>query len=94
MVTKDLSDVVKAEDFVLNSEYLQTVVVAVPKLVVKEWEQKYTTYADMVVPGSAKRITEDADHVLYTVTIFKKVFDEYRNNCRDNKLVSSKFILY
>lgn len=87
MVTKDLGDIVKAEDFVLNSEYLQTVVVVVPKLAIKEWEQKYTTYADMVVPGSIKRITEDTEHALYTVTIFKKVFDEYKNNCRDNKSV-------
>ena len=31
LVTKDLADVVKAEDFVLNSEYLQTLMVVVPK---------------------------------------------------------------
>uniref|UniRef100_A0AC34QGZ2 V-type proton ATPase subunit C n=1 Tax=Panagrolaimus sp. JU765 TaxID=591449 RepID=A0AC34QGZ2_9BILA len=92
LVTKDLSDIVKAEDFVLNSEYLQTVVVAVPKLLIKEWEQKYTTYADMVVPGSAKRMTEDNDHALYTVTLFKKVYDEYRNNCRDNKIIVRDFV--
>jgi len=31
LVTKDLSDIVKADNFVLGSEYLQTVCVAVPK---------------------------------------------------------------
>lgn len=31
LITKDLADIVKAEDFVQNSEYLQTVVVVVPK---------------------------------------------------------------
>ena len=31
LITKDLSDIVKADDFVLNSEYLQTLMVVVPK---------------------------------------------------------------
>lgn len=31
LITKDLADIVKADDFVQNSEYLQTVVVIVPK---------------------------------------------------------------
>jgi V-type H+-transporting ATPase subunit C len=92
LVTKDISDLVKADDFVKDSEYLQTIVVVVPKLSTKEWELKYTTYADMVVPGSAKRITEDNDHVLYTVTLFKKVFEEYKNNCRENKIVVRDFV--
>uniref|UniRef100_A0A914PC95 V-type proton ATPase subunit C n=1 Tax=Panagrolaimus davidi TaxID=227884 RepID=A0A914PC95_9BILA len=92
LVTKDISDLVKTDDFVKDSEYLQTIVVVVPKLLTKEWEAKYTTYADMVVPGSAKRITEDNDHVLYTVTLFKKVFEEYKNNCRENKIVVRDFV--
>uniref|UniRef100_A0A7E4W0D3 V-type proton ATPase subunit C n=1 Tax=Panagrellus redivivus TaxID=6233 RepID=A0A7E4W0D3_PANRE len=92
LVTKDLSDIVKADDFVQNSEYLQTVVVVVPKLSIKEFESKYHTYADMVVPGSAKRITEDNDHALYTVTLFKKVFEEYRNNCRENRIIVRDFV--
>lgn len=32
-MSKDLGDIVKAEDFVQNSEYLQTLVVVVPKSV-------------------------------------------------------------
>lgn len=92
LVTKDISDLVKADDFVKDSEYLQTIVVVVPKLSTKEWEAKYTSYADMVVPGSAKRITEDNDHVLYTVTLFKKVFEEYKNNCRENKIIVRDFV--
>lgn len=31
LLTKDLADVVKAEDFVLNSEYLITLLVVVPR---------------------------------------------------------------
>jgi V-ATPase subunit C len=32
-MTKDLGDIVEADDFVLGSEYLQTVVVVIPKYV-------------------------------------------------------------
>ena len=40
----------------------------------KEWENTYYTFANMVVPGSAQKIIEDQEHALYTVTLFK-VFD-------------------
>lgn len=33
LMTKDLADLVKADDFVLESEYLQTLLVVVPKSV-------------------------------------------------------------
>uniref|UniRef100_A0A183BXM9 V-type proton ATPase subunit C n=1 Tax=Globodera pallida TaxID=36090 RepID=A0A183BXM9_GLOPA len=63
LITRDLSDL--------------TVCVVVPKLLAKEWESKYHTFAQMVVPGSAYKIVEDADHALYTVTLFQKVLDEF-----------------
>lgn len=31
LLTKDLSEIVKADDFILNSEYLQTLLVVIPK---------------------------------------------------------------
>jgi len=92
LVSKDLTDEFKAEDFVQNSEYLQTIPVVVPKLLMKEWESKYSTFADMVVPGSARKITQDQDHILYTVTLFKKVIDEYRGRCRENKFIVRDYV--
>ncbi|KAL3115425.1 hypothetical protein niasHT_020098 [Heterodera trifolii] len=92
LITRDLSDLVKADDFVLGSEYLQTVCVVVPKLLTKDWETKYHTFATMVVPGSARKIVEDADHALYTVTLFQKVLDEYKGACRENKFVVRDFV--
>jgi len=59
LVTKDLADVVKAEDFVLNSEYLQTLMVVVPRMSAKDWEMRYSTFTSMVVPGSTRLITEE-----------------------------------
>ncbi|TMS39383.1 hypothetical protein L596_005918 [Steinernema carpocapsae] len=92
LITKDLSDLVKAEDFVLNSEYLQTLMVVVPKILVKEWEAKYASFSDMVVPQSSKLITEDGEHCLFSVTLFKKVIDEYKNTCRENKFIVRDFV--
>lgn len=53
--------------------------------IVKEWQQKYETLSDMVVPGSSRLITEDGDQMLFSVTLFKKVIDEYKTHCRENK---------
>jgi V-type H+-transporting ATPase subunit C len=44
----------------------------------------------MVVPGSARKIDEDQENALYTVTLFQKVIDEYKSNCREHKCVKEK----
>jgi len=92
LITKDIGDLVKAEDFVQNSEYLQTIVVIVPRMLIKDWEASYASLSDMVVPGSAKRVTEDHEHALYIVILFKKVIDEYKTNCRERKFIVRDFV--
>uniref|UniRef100_A0AC35TKY9 V-type proton ATPase subunit C n=1 Tax=Rhabditophanes sp. KR3021 TaxID=114890 RepID=A0AC35TKY9_9BILA len=92
LVAKDLSNLVKAEDFVLNSDYMQTILVVVPKILAKEWEASYSTFASMVVPGSTRKLQEDAEHFLYCVTLFKKVIDEYKIKCRENKFIVRDFV--
>ncbi|PAV92198.1 hypothetical protein WR25_08978 [Diploscapter pachys] len=92
LLTKDLADIVKADDFVLNSEYLQTILVVVPKMNIREWEQRYSTFSSMVVPGSSRMISEEGEHCLYTVTLFKKVIDEFKNAARENKFIVRDFV--
>uniref|UniRef100_A0A0K0F0F2 V-type proton ATPase subunit C n=1 Tax=Strongyloides venezuelensis TaxID=75913 RepID=A0A0K0F0F2_STRVS len=92
LVSKDLSEIVKADDFVLNSEYLQTLMVVVPKNLAKEWESSYSTFSDKVVPGSSRLIHEDGENCLYSVTLFKKVIDEYKVKCREFKFVVRDFV--
>ena len=46
----------KKEDFIDDSEYMETVLVAVPKNSVKEWNTKYERLAAMVVPRSSKYV--------------------------------------
>ncbi|CAJ0924564.1 17816_t:CDS:2 [Entrophospora sp. SA101] len=51
---RDLAGFVKKEHFVLDSEYLETLLVAVPKNLYKEWHSKYETITQMIVPRSSQ----------------------------------------
>jgi len=82
---RSLVDVVKKEHFVLNSEYLTTLLVAVPKSLVKEWLGSYETLTQMVVPRSSQEIDKDDEYSLYNVTLFKKVVEDFKKACRERK---------
>ena len=75
------------QDFVVASEYLVTACVVVPKLNVKEWEGSYWKLADFVVPGSSHCVYQDGEQFLYTVTMFKKTMDAFKNNAREKKFI-------
>ncbi|KAG7154504.1 V-type proton ATPase subunit C-like [Homarus americanus] len=91
LLTRNLGEVVKKEDFVQNSEYLVTLLVVVPKMYYPDWQSKYEHLSDMVVPRSSRMIFEDHDHGLFTVTLFSKVVDEYKLHARENKFVVREF---
>jgi V-type H+-transporting ATPase subunit C len=92
LVTRNLADIVSKRDFVLNSEYLITLLVVVPKAMFDDWVSKYETLTDMVVPRSTRLITEDAECGLFSVTVFHKVVDEYKLHCRENKFIVRDFV--
>ncbi|XP_063606883.1 V-type proton ATPase subunit C-like [Penaeus indicus] len=91
LLTRNLGDLVKKEDFVQNSEYLVTLLVVVPKVLYPDWQSKYEHLADMVVPRSSRLVFEDHDHGLFTVTLFSKVVDEYKLHARENKFIVRDF---
>ncbi len=41
--------------------------------------------ADMVVPRSSEKITEDKDYALYTVTLFQRSVDSFKSAARERK---------
>jgi V-type H+-transporting ATPase subunit C len=80
-------EVVSSSDFI-NTEYLQTLVVVVPKSHEEEWLQTYHSIGESiaeygpkgsrgavkgspVVPGSSRKLIEEGDSILYTVTVLK-----------------------
>ncbi|TKY90252.1 hypothetical protein EX895_000250 [Sporisorium graminicola] len=85
---RSLADVVHKEDFVdAGSEYLETLLVAVPKNNVKDWQARYERLTSMVVPRSSNKISADEEFALFNVTVFKKVKDEFIQKCRENKFI-------
>lgn len=90
LLTRSLNDLVKKEQFVLNSEYLKTLLVCVPKALINDWHAKYETICPMIVPRTTELITQDQDYALFTVTLFQKTEDTFRYKCRENKCVVSR----
>lgn len=91
LLTRNLADLVKKEHFILDSEYLTTLLVIVPKPMVNDWNANYEKITDMIVPRSSQLITQDNDYALCTVTLFKKVVDEFKLHARERKFVVREF---
>ncbi|KAL2918711.1 Vacuolar ATP synthase subunit C [Polyrhizophydium stewartii] len=91
LAVKTLSDVVKKEYFVLDSEYLVTLLVAVPKAAIKDWIDEYETLTQMIVPRSTQKIAEDDEYALFTVTLFQRVTEEFANKARERKYIVRDF---
>ncbi|KAM5142892.1 V-type proton ATPase subunit C 2 isoform 1-T3 [Callospermophilus lateralis] len=91
LFTRTLSDIVSKEDFVLDSEYLVTLLVIVPKPSYAQWRKTYESLSDMVVPRSTKLIAEDNEGGLFTVTLFRKVIDDFKIKAKENKFTVREF---
>lgn len=91
LVTRNLTEIVKKEDVVQESEYLVTLIVVVPSSSQRDWFAKYERLSDMVVPRSSSVIFEDNENALVTATVFTKVVDEFKLHCRENKFVVRDF---
>ncbi|KAL5979319.1 hypothetical protein ACLOJK_019217 [Asimina triloba] len=82
LAVRDLSTLVKPED-IITSEHLVTLLAVVPKYSQKDWLSRYETLTDFVVPRSSKKLHEDNEYALYTVTLFSKVADNFKAAARD-----------
>lgn len=92
LLTRNLADLVKKEHFILDSEYLTTLLVIVPKANFHDWYSGYEKLTNMIVPRSTQLITQDADYGLFTITLFKKVIDEFKLHAREKKFIVRDFI--
>ncbi|TFL06426.1 hypothetical protein BDV98DRAFT_600476 [Pterulicium gracile] len=89
---KSLADIVNKDDFIQDSEYLETLLVAVPKNLVKDWNSKYERLTNMVVPRSSSEVAVDDEYTLFSVVVFRKVHDEFLQKCRENKYIVRDFV--
>jgi len=91
LLTRNLGDIVKKDDFILDSEYLITLVVIVPRAFKEDWEKKYEHLTEKIVPRSSRMVYEDSENHVMTVTLFRLVQDEFKNKCRENKFIVRDF---
>ncbi|KAM8870748.1 V-type proton ATPase subunit C 1-A-like [Spinachia spinachia] len=91
LLTRSLADIVKKDDFVLDSEYLITMLVVVPKMAYADWQKSYETLSEMVVPRSSNLLFEDNDSGLFSVTLFVKAIDDFKLKARENKFTVRDF---
>lgn len=92
LLTRNLADLVKKEHFILDSEYLTTLLVIVPRTSFQEWNAMYEKLTDMIVPRSSQMIIQDQEYGLFTVTLFKKVIEEFKLHAREKKFIVRDFI--
>ncbi|OBS81456.1 hypothetical protein A6R68_20342 [Neotoma lepida] len=114
LFTRTLSDIVNKEDFVLDSEYLITLLVIVPKYVdrkmvgvrcsVEKVEEEFllawlqpTAWSGVTLGHPADRrfsfrlIAEDNEAGLFTVTLFRKVTEDFKVKAKENKFMVREF---
>ncbi|VDN12047.1 unnamed protein product [Dibothriocephalus latus] len=92
LLTRNLADIVKKQQFILGSEYLTTMVVVVPKPLYGEWKSSYETLSDMVVPRSSELIYEDQENGLWTVTLFQRMVNDFSVRAREKKFLPRDFV--
>ncbi|KAA0711502.1 V-type proton ATPase subunit C 1-A [Triplophysa tibetana] len=89
--TRMLTYIVKKEDLVLNSEYLTTLLVVVPRSAYALWERSYESMSKFVVPRSSWRLAEIADAGIFTVTLFKNSVTEFKSNAKKYKFTVREY---
>jgi V-type H+-transporting ATPase subunit C len=91
LLTRSLVGVVKREHAVIDSEYLTTLFAAVPLSLERKWIQEYEKLADMVVPRSSVKVTQDSEYALFSVVLFKRVAEEFKHHAREAKFIVRDF---
>jgi len=90
LLVKDISEIVK-ENHVIETEYMETLFVAVPKIYEKNFTSSYETLVEFVLPRSALVIEQDQDFMLFRVVLFRKVADDFKNAAREKKFIVRDF---
>ncbi|KAG9199713.1 Vacuolar ATP synthase subunit C [Epicoccum nigrum] len=85
LASKSLVSVVNPSALIRDSEYLDTVLLAVPNVAVKEFYKSYEELTPMVVPRSANQLAKDDEFSLFAVTVFKKHATEFVHKCREKR---------
>jgi len=89
LLTRDFSKEVKDVP-VIDTEFLTTLFLVVPRQEVKEWQKSYETLAPFVVPRSSIVLLEEQDYTLFSVVVFKRDVGEFTNAARQKRFTVRK----
>lgn len=90
LMVRGLDDLV-SEDDIMESDFMTTVFVVVSKHSYTEFMSSYAKMCDMVVPMTAKLISEDAEFGLFCVIVFKKCVEQFKTAAREKKYMVRDF---
>uniref|UniRef100_A0A7N6AT88 V-type proton ATPase subunit C n=1 Tax=Anabas testudineus TaxID=64144 RepID=A0A7N6AT88_ANATE len=82
--------ILNKEDLIV-SEYLTTVLVVVTKANYLLWERTYESMSEFVVPRSSRKLYEDQEGGVFSVTLFKKNLSEFKSKAQHNKFIVREY---
>ncbi|XP_059209685.1 V-type proton ATPase subunit C 1-B [Centropristis striata] len=88
--TLGLNNIVRKEDLVV-SEYLTTLLVVVTRGSYLMWETTYESLSDFVVPRSSRKLYEDTEGGLFSVTLFKRAVCEFKAKAQESKFTVREY---
>lgn len=82
------------KDLIVESDYLKSLFVIIPKNKIKDWESSYAHLEglDMIVPQSSEKITEDEEYALMDVVLIKKIEEDFKTACKKHKYLVRDFV--
>ncbi|XP_075879421.1 V-type proton ATPase subunit C 1-B-like isoform X2 [Nelusetta ayraudi] len=88
--TRRLGEIVRKEDLV-DSEYLTTLLVLVARASYQQWERSYESLTELVVPRSSRKLYEDSEGGVFSVTLFKRAASQFRARALESKFTVFEF---
>jgi V-type H+-transporting ATPase subunit C len=89
LLTKDLTNILKNFQ-PIETEYMTTVFVVVPRNDIKTFENSYETFTEYVVPRSATPVADDDQFTLFSVVTFKQFVEDFKVKARKMKFTVRK----
>ncbi|CAG5866206.1 unnamed protein product [Menidia menidia] len=88
--TRGLNGFLRKEDLVV-SEYLTTLLVVVSRGSYLKWEKSYESFSEFVVPRSSRKLFEDLEGGVFSVTLFKRAVCEFRAKAQESKFIVREY---
>ncbi|XP_023129969.2 V-type proton ATPase subunit C 1-B isoform X2 [Amphiprion ocellaris] len=90
--TCSLNGIVRKEDLVV-SDYLTTLLVVVNRGSYLQWERTYESLSEFVVPRSSRKLFEDGEGGIFSVTLFKRAVCKFKAKAQESKFIVREYSL-